>query len=126
MRATFSTKHLNRKFKVSTKSMYKIQVATCKVIKSFSKSKFINTKQMSIHLFPFMHLYALHQQLCLECVILSHKIAPQIQLKFSTLKCHKKKVCELLLSYFVFADWQCYCNFHSTGTCQYSEIHVAY
>ena len=59
MRATFSTKHLNRKFKVSTKSMYKIQVARVKLSNLTSKPKFINTNQMSIHLFPVMHLYAL-------------------------------------------------------------------
>ena len=40
--------------------MYKIQVARVKLSNLVSKSKFINTNQMSIHLFPVMHLYALH------------------------------------------------------------------
>ena len=39
--------------------MYKIQVARVKLSNLISKSKFINTNQMSIHLFPIMHLYAL-------------------------------------------------------------------
>ena len=43
--------------------MYKIQVARVKLSNLISKSKFINTNQMSIHFFPVMHLYALH--LCL-------------------------------------------------------------
>ena len=41
--------------------MYKIQVARVKLSNLISKSKFINTNQMSIHLFPVMHLYALHK-----------------------------------------------------------------
>jgi len=44
----------------STKSMYKILVARAKLSNLISKFKFINTNQMSIHLFPVMHLYALH------------------------------------------------------------------
>jgi len=40
--------------------MYKIQVARVKLSNLISKSKFINADQMSIHLFPVMHLYALH------------------------------------------------------------------
>jgi hypothetical protein len=52
---------VNRKFKVSTKSMYKIEVARVKLSNLISSSNFINTNQMSIHLFPVMHLYALHQ-----------------------------------------------------------------
>ena len=40
--------------------MYKIQVARVKLSNLISKSKFINTNQMSVHLFPVMHLYALH------------------------------------------------------------------
>jgi hypothetical protein len=59
IRATFSTKYRNRKFKVSTKSKYKIQVARVKLSNLISKSKFINTNQMSINLLPVMHLYAL-------------------------------------------------------------------
>ena len=39
--------------------MYKIQVARVKLSNLISKSRFINTNQMSIHLFPVMHLYAL-------------------------------------------------------------------
>ena len=39
--------------------MYKIEVARIKLSNLVSKSKFINTDQMSIHLFPLMHLYAL-------------------------------------------------------------------
>jgi len=39
--------------------MYKIQVARIKLSNLISKSKFINTNQMSLHLFPVMHLYAL-------------------------------------------------------------------
>ena len=50
---------LTEKFKVSTKSMYKIQVARVKLSNLISKFKFIYTNQMSIHLFPVMHLYAL-------------------------------------------------------------------
>jgi len=37
-RATFSTKRLNRKFKVSTKSVYKIQVARVKLSDLISNS----------------------------------------------------------------------------------------
>jgi hypothetical protein len=40
--------------------MYQTQVARVKLLNLISKSKFINTNQMSIHLFPVMHLYALH------------------------------------------------------------------
>jgi len=40
--------------------MYKIQVARIKLSNLISKSKFIKTDQMSIHLFPVMHLYELH------------------------------------------------------------------
>ena len=39
--------------------MYKIQVVRVKLSNPISKFKFINTNQMSIHLFPVMHLYAL-------------------------------------------------------------------
>ena len=39
--------------------MYKIQVARVKLSNLISKSKLINTNQMSIHLFPVIHLYAL-------------------------------------------------------------------
>ena len=39
--------------------MYKIQVTRVKLSDLISKSKFINTNQMSIHLFPVMLLYAL-------------------------------------------------------------------
>ena len=42
--------------------MYKIQVARVKLSNLISKSKFINTDQMSIHLFPVMHLYALQYE----------------------------------------------------------------
>ena len=63
MRATFSTKYRNRKFKVPTKSMHKIQVARVKLSYLISKLKFIYTNQKSIHPFPVMHLYAL--QYCL-------------------------------------------------------------
>ena len=42
--------------------MYKIQVALVKLSNLISKSKFINTNQMSIHLFPIMHFYALHKE----------------------------------------------------------------
>ena len=52
MRAAFSNKYLNRKFKVSTKSMYKIQVAGVNLSNLISKFKFINTNPISIHLFP--------------------------------------------------------------------------
>ena len=41
--------------------MYKIQFARVKLSNLISKSKFLNTNQMSIHLFPLMHLYALHE-----------------------------------------------------------------
>jgi len=41
--------------------VYKIQVARVKLSNLILKSKFINTNQMSIHLFPVMHLYALHK-----------------------------------------------------------------
>ena len=61
MRATFPTKFVNWKFKVATKSMYKKQVARIKLSNLISKSKFINTDQMSIHIFPVMHLYILHK-----------------------------------------------------------------
>jgi hypothetical protein len=44
--------------------MYKIQAARVKLSSLIPKSKFINTNQMSIHLFPAMHLYALHQYTC--------------------------------------------------------------
>jgi len=37
--------------------MYKIQVARVKLSNLISKSKFININQMSIHLFPVLHLY---------------------------------------------------------------------
>ena len=40
--------------------MYKIQDARVKLSNLISKSKFINTNQMSTHLFPVMHLYVLH------------------------------------------------------------------
>ena len=43
--------------------MYKLQVARVKLSNLISKSKFINTNQMSIHLFPVMHLYALQYHL---------------------------------------------------------------
>ena len=46
--------------------MYKIQVARVILSNLISKSTFINTNQMSIHLFPVMHLYALHLQLCAQ------------------------------------------------------------
>jgi hypothetical protein len=39
--------------------MYKIQVARVKLSNLFSKFKFININQMSIHLFPVMHFRAL-------------------------------------------------------------------
>ena len=39
--------------------MYKIQVARVKLSNLISKSKFMKTNQMSIHLFPVMHLCAL-------------------------------------------------------------------
>ena len=39
--------------------MYKIEAARVKLSNFISKSKFINTNQMSIHPFPVMHLYAL-------------------------------------------------------------------
>jgi hypothetical protein len=58
-----SIQHLQSNFKISTKSMYKIQVARVKLSNLISKSKFINTNQMSIHLFPVMHLYALQSYL---------------------------------------------------------------
>ena len=58
-----SIQHLQSDFKISTKSMYKIQVARVKLSNLISKSKFINTNQMSIHLFPVMHLYALQSYL---------------------------------------------------------------
>jgi len=40
--------------------MYKIQAALVKLSNIILKSKFIKTNQMSIHLFPVRHLYALH------------------------------------------------------------------
>ena len=40
--------------------MHKIQVARVKLSNFLSSSRLINTKQMSIHLFPVMYLYALH------------------------------------------------------------------
>jgi hypothetical protein len=43
--------------------MYKLQVARVKLSNLISKFEFINTNQMSIHLFPVMHLYALHHVL---------------------------------------------------------------
>jgi hypothetical protein len=43
--------------------MYKIQVARVKYSNLISKSKFINTNQISIHLFLVMHLYALHYEI---------------------------------------------------------------
>ena len=46
--------------------MYKMEVARVKLSNLISKSKFINTNQMSIHLFPVMHLYALHHDLRME------------------------------------------------------------
>ena len=39
--------------------MYKIQVACVKLSNLVSKFKFINTNQMSIHLFPVMHIFSL-------------------------------------------------------------------
>jgi len=39
--------------------VHKIQVARVKLSNLISKFKFINTNQMSLHLFPVMHLYAL-------------------------------------------------------------------
>ena len=53
--------------------MYKIQVARIKLSNLISKSKFINTNQMSIHLFPVMHLYALqyHQTLVQQAHLIS-------------------------------------------------------
>ena len=39
--------------------MYRIQVARVKLSNLISKSKLMNINQMSIHLFPVMHLYAL-------------------------------------------------------------------
>ena len=41
--------------------MYKIQVARVKLSNLISKSKFMYTNQMSIHLFPVMHLCALQK-----------------------------------------------------------------
>ena len=40
--------------------MYKIQVARVKLSNLISKFRFINTNQLSIHLFPVMHFCALH------------------------------------------------------------------
>jgi len=42
--------------------MYEIQVARVKLSNLISKPRFINSNQMSIHLFPVIHLYALHLQ----------------------------------------------------------------
>ena len=39
--------------------MYKIQFSLVKLSNLISKFRFINTNQMSIRLFPVMHLYAL-------------------------------------------------------------------
>ena len=47
--------------------MYKIQGVCVKLSNLISKPKFINTNQMSIHLFPVMHPHAL-QYLCVELV----------------------------------------------------------
>ena len=44
--------------------MYKTQVARVTLSNLTSKSKFMNTNQMLIHLFPVMQLYALHYDLC--------------------------------------------------------------
>jgi len=55
MRATFSTT-----FKISTQSMYEIQVTRVKLTNFISSSKFLNNNQMLICLFPSMHFYALH------------------------------------------------------------------
>ena len=52
--------------------MYKIQVARVKLSNFLSSSKFIDTNQMSINLFPVMHLYALqiyHDARFSECQI---------------------------------------------------------
>jgi hypothetical protein len=49
--------------------MYKLEVARIKISNLVSKSKFINTDQMCIDLFPKMHLYALHM-----CNLVSPKI----------------------------------------------------
>ena len=50
--------------------MYKIQVARVKLSNLISKSKLINTNQMSVHLFPVMHLYALHYNCFWQCIYL--------------------------------------------------------
>ena len=52
--------------------MYKIQYARIKLSNLISKLKFINTNQMSIHLFPVMHLYALHSDI--SCVVVVLKV----------------------------------------------------
>jgi len=41
--------------------MYKIEVARIKLSNLIYKFKFINTNQISIHLFPVMHFYASQQ-----------------------------------------------------------------
>ena len=46
------------KFLPNQCTKYKVQLV--KLSNLISKFKFINTNQMSIHLFPVMHLYALH------------------------------------------------------------------
>ena len=52
--------------------MYKIEIARVKLSDLISKSKFINTNRISIHLFPVMHLYSLHLSLIkLWCVLAS-------------------------------------------------------
>ena len=65
--------------------MYKTQVARVKLSNPISKSKFINTNQVSIHLFPVMHLYALHLSLLkLWCVLASSVLMLQ--------KAHTKEI----------------------------------
>jgi len=55
--------------------MYKIEVARIKISNLVSKSKFIKTDQMSIDLFPKMHLYALHMLNLVSPKILTAKLS---------------------------------------------------
>ena len=74
--------------------MFNIQFAGVKVSNLISKSKFINTDQMSIHLFPVMHLYALHLSLLnLWCVLASSVFMLQnAHKKFLSTKQKKNKI----------------------------------
>ena len=92
--------------------MYKIQVARVKLSDLISKSKFMNTDQMSIHLFPVMHLCALHNYisprviLSLEAPNKFGKSIPEFgETHSSVLGCERRPVSASIMSRSYFASF---------------------